>query len=195
MWDERYNSDEYAYGKEANDFLKQHIGDLPNGRILCLAEGEGRNAVFLAQQGFQVVAIDSSRVGLKKARQLAAERAVEIETVHADLEFFDPGHEQWDGIISIFCHLPPDLRQKLHAQIVTALKPGGILLVEAYSPRQLEFKTGGPPDAALTMNIDSLTQELGGLEIIKLIELDREIHEGQYHNGMGAVVQMVARKP
>lgn len=195
MWDERYSADEYAYGKEPNDFLREHARLLPMGRVMCLAEGEGRNAVYLAEQGYQVVAVDSSSAGLKKAGQLAAERDVKIETHHIDLEFFDLGHEQWDGIVSIFCHLPPTLRQKVHAQVVQGLKPGGVLLLEAYTPRQLEFKTGGPAVAEMTMTRDSLIQELEGLDIIELDELDREVHEGPYHNGMGAVVQLIARKP
>jgi len=195
MWDERYSSDEYAYGKEPNDFLRNHAGIIPAGRVLCLAEGEGRNAVYLAEQGYQVTAVDSSIVGLKKARKLAEERGVEIEIQHADLKDFDLGHDQWDGIISIFCHLPPPLRRIIHSKLVSALKSGAFVLLEAYTPKQLEYKTGGPPVAEMTMDSATLKAEFSGLEFIELNELEREIHEGQFHHGMGAVIQMIAYKP
>lgn len=195
MWDERYSNDEYAYGKEPNDFLRKHAGIFPTGHILCLAEGEGRNAVYLAEQGYQVTAVDSSIVGLKKALKLADERGVTIETHHADLENFDLGYDQWDGIVSIFCHLPPTLRRIIHSKVISSLKSGAFVLLEAYTPKQLEFKTGGPPVAELTMNSITLKSELRGLEFIQIDELEREIHEGQFHDGMGAVVQLIARKP
>ena len=194
MWDERYSADEYAYGKEPNDFLREHASLLPAGRVLCLAEGEGRNAVYLAQLGYQVVAVDSSSAGLKKAQRLADECEVTIETLQADLDSFDFGQEQWQGIVSIFCHLPPATRRKVHSQVLTGLKSGGILLLEAYTPRQLEFKTGGPAVAEMTMTADSLSSELKGMDFLELNELDREVHEGIYHHGTGAVVQLIARK-
>lgn len=195
MWDERYSADEYAYGKEPNAFLRQHAKLIPAGQVLCLADGEGRNSVYLAQQGYQAVAIDSSSTGLKKAHKLAAERNVEIETRHADLAEFDLGKDQWDGIVSIFCHLSPEIRQALHRQVVQSLKPGAYLILEAYTPEQLDFKTGGPAVAEMTMTSQDLNEELRGLEFISLIELKREVHEGSFHDGMGAVVQLIARKP
>ena len=195
MWDERYSANEYAYGKEPNDFLRQHARLIPAGQVLCLADGEGRNSVYLAQQGYQVVAIDSSSTGLKKAHKLAAERNVEIETRHADLAEFNLGKDQWDGIVSIFCHLPPEIRQALHRQVVQSLKPGAYLILEAYTPEQLDFKTGGPAVAEMTMTSQNLNEELRGLEFISLNELRREVHEGSFHNGIGAVVQLIARKP
>ncbi|MFW2374332.1 MAG: SAM-dependent methyltransferase [Gammaproteobacteria bacterium] len=195
MWDERYSTDEYAYGKEPNDFLRKHAGIIPSGRVLCLAEGEGRNAVYLAGQGYQVTAVDSSLVGLKKAQKLADERGVKIETHHADLEDFDFGLDRWSGIVSIFCHLPAPLRRTVHSKVVSSLRSGAFVLLEAYTPKQLEYKTGGPPVAEITMDSASLKSELEGLEFIELNEIEREIHEGQLHNGMGAVVQLIAHKP
>ncbi len=194
MWDERYSDEEYAYGKEPNDFLVEAAHHIPKGRVLCLAEGEGRNAVYLARQGYQVVAVDSSSVGMRKADALAKEHDVEIETVIADLADFDIGTNAWDGIVSIFCHLPPAIRHTLHEKLVAGLRPGGVLVLEAYTPEQLKFKTGGPADAQLTMNLDSLRQELTGLDFEHALEIERDIHEGLYHNGRGAVVQLVARK-
>ena len=195
MWDQRYSSKDYAYGTKANDFLVSMYDKLPTGKILCLAEGEGRNAVWLAEQGNEVTAVDSSEVGLKKAEKLAKERNVKITTVHADLADYDIGVQQWDAIVSIFCHLPPELRQDVHRRCVQGLRNKGVLLLEAYTPLQLEYKTGGPPSAAMMLDVQTLTSELISLEFLHLQEQIREIHEGEYHNGTGAVVQALARKP
>jgi 2-polyprenyl-3-methyl-5-hydroxy-6-metoxy-1,4-benzoquinol methylase len=194
MWNERYSQPSFAYGTEPNDFLVERLDQLPQGNALCLAEGEGRNAVWLAEQGFEVTAVDASEVGLRKARNLAEDRGVAITTLHADLKDFDPGRNQWDAIISIFCHLPNPIRSATHQRCVDALRPGGIMLLEAYTPKQLEFNTGGPTSADMMMDSGLLANELAGLEIIYLQEKVREIHEGQCHDGKGAVVQMLARK-
>lgn len=195
MWEERYGAKEYAYGKQANDFLVQQLSCLPKGRVLCLAEGEGRNAVFLAQQGFDVVAVDSSAAGMKKAQDLATENKVSIQTIVADLAEFTFLPDSYDAVISIFCHLPVLLRQKVHKQVVSALKPGGMFLLEAYTPDQLKFKSGGPPVAELTMQLDDLLEETRGLEVVYSAELERDVTEGLYHTGLGSVVQLIARKP
>jgi len=194
MWNQRYSSKVYAYGTKANDFLVSMYDRLPTGKILCLAEGEGRNAVWLAEQGNEVTAVDTSDIGLQKARKLAKARDVEITTVHADLADYDIGTQQWDAIISIFCHLPPDLRQDVHRRCVKGLRDNGMILLEAYTPLQLEYKTGGPPVAEMMMDMRSLSSELIGLEFLRLQECVREIHEGEYHNGTGAVVQALAKK-
>ena len=194
MWNERYSSDRYAYGMEANDFLVSMNDRLPGGKILCLAEGEGRNAVWLAQQGNEVTAVDASDIGLQKADRLAKARGVEITSVHADLADYDIGTQRWDAIISIFCHLPPDLRRDVHRRCVAGLRDDGMILLEAYTPSQLEYNTGGPPVAEMMMDMRSLRSELNGLEFLHLQECVREIHEGEFHNGPGAVVQALARK-
>ena len=194
MWDQRYSSKDYAYGTKANDFLVSMVDQLPTGKILCLAEGEGRNAVWLAEQGNEVTAVDSSEVGLKKAEKLAKERNVKITTVHADLADYDIGIQQWDAIVSIFCHLPPDLRQDVHHRCALGLRNEGIILLEAYTPLQLEYKTGGPPSAEMMMDVQSLSHELSSLKFLHLQEKVREIHEGKFHNGPGAVVQVLAKK-
>ena len=194
MWNQRYSSKTYAYGTKANDFLVSMYDRLPTGKILCLAEGEGRNAVWLAEQGNDVTAVDTSDIGLQKARKLAKARDVEITTVHADLADYDIGTQQWDAIISIFCHLPPDSRQDVHRRCVKSLRDNGMILLEAYTPLQLEYKTGGPPVAEMMMDMRSLSSELIGLEFLRLQECVREIHKGEYHNGTGAVVQALAKK-
>ena len=194
MWNERYSSDRYAYGMAANDFLVSMNDRLPVGKILCLAEGEGRNAVWLAEQGNEVTAVDASDIGLQKADRLAKARGVEITSVHADLADYDIGTQQWDAIISIFCHLPPALRPDVHRRCVAGLRDNGMILLEAYTPSQLEYKTGGPPVAEMMMDMRSLRSELNGLKFLHLQECVREIHEGEFHNGPGAVVQALARK-
>jgi len=193
MWDQRFSSDSYIYGTEPNDFLAQHAREIPGtGPVLCLAEGEGRNAVYLAGLGYTVTAVDASAVGLAKAQKLAETRGVVINTIVADLAEFDPGQEQWAGIVSIFCHLPAAIRTALHGKLANALKPGGVLLLEAYTPAQLAFKTGGPPIAEMMMSKDTLKAELNGLRFAHLQELERDIIEGSGHTGRGAVVQAIA---
>ena len=195
MWDQRYSSSEYIYGKSPNDFLASVIDRLPRGRILSLAEGEGRNAVYLAEQGCNVEAVDSSSVGLDKAQKFAAERGVAITTTVADLSQLAIEPASWDAIVSIFCHLPRPLRARVHKAVVRGLKPGGIFVLEAYTPKQLEYGTGGPPTVKLMMSLKELRRELDGLVFEHAVELTRHIDEGKYHSGRGAVVQVLARKP
>jgi len=193
-WDERYAMEGWAFGTEPNDFLREQAHRIPAGRVLCLGEGEGRNAVFLAGEGYEVVGVDSSQVGMDKAQGLAQERGVSIETVVSSIEEFALSDEEWQGIISIFFHLPPPLRKKVSRSVVDGLAPGGILILEAYTPRQLEFGTGGPPDEERLMTLEILEKELHGLDIVLAREVEREIHEGRLHTGQGSVVQFVGRK-
>ncbi len=194
MWDERYSTDDYAYGKAPNAFLVERHAAIPKGRVLSLAEGEGRNAVFLARQGYAVTAVDGSAVGLAKARRLAAENGVAIETIHADLAEFDFGEACWDGIVSIFCPLPSALRAAVHRHVVAGLRPGGVFLLEAYRPEQVRYGTGGGKDTDTMQTLASLEAELAGLSFLHLAAVEREIVEGSYHTGVGAVVQALVRK-
>jgi len=194
MWDERYSTEEYVYGTEPNDFLHTVAPRLPVGRTLCLCEGEGRNAVFLAGLGHQVTALDGSAVGLEKARRLADARDVSIRTLHTDLAQYTIETGAWDLIVSVFCHLPPELRRRVHEEVVAGLCPGGMLVLEAFTPQQLEYGTGGPSAADMMMSLDGLHDELRGLRFDHAAELDRELQEGRYHSGLAAVVQVVAVK-
>lgn len=195
MWNQRYGEPGFAYGTEPNDFLKQaHASFKPQGRVLCLAEGEGRNAVFLAEQGYDVHAVDLSDVGMDKTARLAEERGVVVHTAVADLGEYDLGTAAWDGIVSVWCHLPPPVRADVHRRVVAALAPGGVLVLEAYTPAQLELKTGGPPVAEMMMTLKALRDELAGLELEHAIELKRHVDEGKYHQGKSAVVQLIARR-
>lgn len=196
MWDRRYGEPGFAYGTEPNDFLAAAAHHLPTGGdVLCLAEGEGRNAVFLAQRGHRVTGVDMSAVGLDKARQFAAERGVTIDTVVANLADYDLGTARWDGIVSIWCHTPSAVRARLHRAVVAALRPGGVFILEAYTPAQLQYRTGGPGDVDMLMPLAAVRDELAGLDLVVAEEKLREIHEGAYHRGTSAVVQVVARKP
>lgn len=195
MWDERYGQEGFAYGTEPNDFLVEVIDRIPAGPVLCLAEGEGRNAVFIAARGHEVLAVDQSPVGLEKARRLASERGVTIETRASDLAAFEFEPGRYAGIVSIWGHLPPAVRKIVHAKCVEALAPGGVMVLEAYTPEQVERGTGGPPDPAFCMSAHTLREELKGLDFELLVERERQVAEGKYHNGTSLVVQMVARKP
>ena len=194
-WDERYSGDGWLFGTEPNDFLREQAHRIPEGRVLCLGEGEGRNSVFLAELGLEVVGVDQSQVGLDKAQALAQERGVFVETVMSDIEDFDLTEGEWEGIVSIFFHLPPELRKQVHAAVVRGLAPGGILILEAYTPRQLELKTGGPPSREKLMTLNLLREELGGLEFLIGREVERDVWEGELHRGVGSVVQVVAVRP
>jgi len=195
MWNDRYSTEDYVYGTTPNDFLVSVIDRVPRGRILCLAEGEGRNAVYLAKQGCSVLAVDSSSVGMAKAQKLAAKADVRIETMVADLADLALAPAAWDAVVSIFCHLPSAVRRELHRKVVGGLRRGGVLVLEAYTPAQLKLRTGGPPSKDMMMTLDSLRQELAGLVFEHAVELERDVIEGKLHTGRGAVVQLIAVKP
>lgn len=193
-WDERYANSEYIYGKEPNTFLKQHIDDLPQGHILSLAEGEGRNAVFLAKRGRQVSAVDSSSVGLEKAARLAEENAVSVEFIQADLGEFEMPAQAYNGIVSIFCHVSPPARSSLYSQLSKAIKPGGIFLLEAYTPEQVGRGTGGPPVVEFTNTLAEMKTYLQDFDLLLAEEIEREVIEGTHHTGMGSVLQIIAKR-
>ena len=198
MWNQRYQEEGFAYGTSPNDFLVSQYSRIPKGgRVLCLAEGEGRNAVFLARQGYRVTAVDQSSVGLEKARQLASGYGVEILTVVADLADYALGADAWDGIVSISAHVAPALRKRIHGEVATALKTHGVFILEAYTERHLEMDgVGGPPASQrqLLMSLDALRLELRGLRFNVGAETERHMSEGKYHQGPSAVVQVVAHK-
>jgi len=196
FWDERYSEAGFAYDTRPNDFLAAEAHRIPAGRVLCLAEGEGRNAVHLAKLGYEATAVDQSPVGLEKAQRLAQQNGVSIHTIVSDLADFEMGENCWQGIVSISAHVPPAIRQRIHQHVVHALVPGGILLLEAYTPRQIEIGgIGGPKQPELCMSLKNLRDELAGLNWLHAEELERDMDEGNYHKGPGAVVQLIAMKP
>jgi SAM-dependent methyltransferase len=193
-WNKRYAAPQYYYGETPNVFVAEMALRIPAGPVLCLAEGEGRNAVHLATLGHRVTAVDQSATGLAKAKRLAAARKVEINMVVADLVNFTIEPGDWSGIISTFAYLPPAIRLKVHAQVVRGLRPGGLFILEAYTPAQLAFDTGGPKSPDLLMTFASLRNELAGLELLVGREIERDVIEGEGHTGRGAVVQILARR-
>lgn len=201
MWDDRYSEDEYVYGIEPNDYLKETFPSLnlpSSAKILFLAEGEGRNAVWTAahDSAYHVKGIDLSSVGLLKAQKLAKERNVRIETEVADMAQYDFGQDEWDLIVGIYCHLPPPIRTRVLEAIPKALRDGGYFLLECYTPDQLQYKTGGPPVSALMYSKEILQKAFEGtpVQTERNEELVREVVEGKYHNGQAAVVQFLGRK-
>mgnify|MGYP000974733535 CR=1 FL=1 len=180
---------------DPNDFLRSQVHHLPpGGEVLCVAEGEGRNSVFLARQGFRVTSFDLTEAGAAKTRRLAAEHGVEVDAHVADAAHFPIGEQRWDAVVSIFAHMPPPVRADLHRRVAVGLRPGGVLVLEAYTPDQIGRGTGGPPTAEMTMSLDVLRAELPGLHELHAAELVRPVVEGPGHTGDGAVVQFVARK-
>ncbi len=197
MWDRRYAEPGLAYGAEPNDFLVEAAQRyLPaHGDVLSLGEGEGRNAIFLARRGLRVTGVDGSKVGLAKAAALARAQGVDLNLVVADLADYALGTAQWDAIVSIWCHLPPAVRGRVHRAVAAALKPGGVFVLEAYTPDQCALNTGGPPTAELMMTLAGVREELAGLTFVVGEEKRRAVHEGPHHQGISAVLQVVARKP
>ncbi len=195
FWNARYAEEGWAYGTEPNAFVRECAPLLPAGPALCLGEGQGRNAVFLAGRGFAVTALDQSPVGLARARSLAAERGVALTTVVADLETFAIAPRAWSAIVSVFIHLPPALRRRVHRAVVEGLAPGGAFVFEAYGPRQIALGTGGPQDPERVPGLDVLRGELGGLDLEIAREQERDVIEGRYHTGRAHVVEVLARRP
>jgi len=194
FWDNRYAAPDFVFGTAPNDFLRQCADHLPAGPVLCLGEGEGRNAVFLAGRGHAVTAVDQSVTGLAKAQRLAATRGLTLETAVADLSDYPIRPGAWAGIVSIFLHLPPALRARVHAQVAAGLQPGGVFILEAYTPAQLAFGTGGPKEPELLPTLAGLRAELTGLDLVSARECERTVLEGSAHTGRAAVVQILARR-
>ena len=193
MWNDVYNCDDYYYGTQPNDFLVQHI-DKFQGRILSIAEGEGRNAVFMAERGLDVLAVDGSEVGLRKAQELAKCRNVQFETLLTDLNDFAPQANSVNGVLSVFAHLPSAARRTLHQRCEQALKPGGIFLLEGYSQAQLPRTTGGPKNPDMLFSLAELLKDFANSDMLIGQEIDREVLEGRGHTGVASVVQLIMRK-
>lgn len=194
MWDERYSEPGFAYGSTPNDFLVEQGFRLIDP-VLEIGCGQGRNLVWAAKHGHKVTGMDGSSVGLDDAQDFADEEGVRIKTVVADLNGYNLGKRRWGTIISIFVHLPPRLRREVHAGIVEALKPGGVVILESYGPAQLGRGTGGPNRPELLPGLEDLCMDFAGLDLVHAVEIERDVSEGTYHSAMAAVVQIVGVKP
>ncbi len=195
-WNDKYGQVDFLYGTHPNEFLVSQVYRLtPGSRVLVLGDGEGRNGVWLAQQGLDVLSVDQSAVGLAKTRELAAQRGVPIRTEQTDLTTWKWPENEFDVVAAIFIHFPSAVRAQMHARMVTALKPGGVLILEAFTPKQLEYKTGGPQDLDRLYTADMLRNDFGMGERLLLEEAITGLSEGPYHHGQSAVVRLVLRKP
>ncbi|MFO1040606.1 MAG: class I SAM-dependent methyltransferase [Planctomycetaceae bacterium] len=192
-WDDRYSDKEFIYGTEPNAFLAEHASQL-RGPVLSIAEGEGRNAVFLASLGLHVNGVDGSHVGLRKAQELASLKGVTIQTEVADLANYHPTANSYGSVISISAHLPGKLRNRLYPLIEQSLLPNGLFLLEAYSENQILRNTGGPKDIDMLMSVSKIEREFPNLEPLLLLEVDREVFEGKHHTGLASVVQFIGRR-
>ena len=195
-WNQRFAADGYLFGTEPNAWLREHAGVWHTGQhVLCVADGEGRNSVWLAGRGLRVSAFDIAEVGLAKARRLAAARGVAVDFRHADCDGYAWPRGTLDGVAAIFIQFAdPALRERLFSRIVHSLRPGGTLLLQGYTPRQLEYRTGGPPLVDHVYTPELLRTAFAALDIIELREYEAELAEGSGHNGRSALLGLVARK-
>lgn len=197
VWNQRYAAAEgYLFGQEPNRFLASEAHRLkPRQRVLCLADGEGRNGTFLAGLGLDVLSVDLSPVALAKARALAAERGVSLKFEEVNLATWDWPVDAFDAVVAIFIQFAgPDLRSRMFRNIEACLRSGGLLLIEGYRPEQLAYGTGGPPNAENLYTEDLLREAFAGMQILALRAYDAAVEEGSAHKGMSALIDMVARK-
>ena len=187
---------EYHFGTEPNAFLKSKADLLkPGQKALSIADGEGRNGVFLAEQGLDVLAMDFSPTALAKSQALARQRGVTIRTEQADLDTWRWPADAFDVVVAIFFQFcAPPLRTRVFDSIKRALKPGGLLLMEGYTPKQREYKTGGPSEVENLYTRELLEQSFADFSSVEIREYDSEIHEGPGHGGMSALIDLVGRK-
>lgn len=197
FWDERYSTEEYLFGTAPNAFLAREVYRLtPGSKILAVADGEGRNSVFLAQHGHRVVATDVSIKALEKARRLAERRGVEVEYRQVNLAEWEWPEDVFDAVVGIFIQFAgPELRQDIFDGIYRSLKPGGLLMLEGYREEQLAHGTGGPPTIDNLYTVDALRRAFSKWEIELLQSYDAEIEEGSGHSGKSALIDLIALKP
>lgn len=195
QWDERYAGQEYVYGTQPNIFLKEKLSLLKPGRILFPAEGEGRNAVYAAKQGWETYAFDQSIEAKKKAVQLAENNNVSINYSVLSFEDWNPESEKYDCIALIFVHLPEELRKQVHTCAFKALKPGGLLILEAFTVNQLTRASGGPKTTDLLFTQDQLESDFSNLAQLKISETQVQLDEGSLHRGIAEVIRLTGYKP
>ncbi|WP_407275767.1 class I SAM-dependent methyltransferase [Halothiobacillus sp. DCM-1] len=195
FWNQKYAREDYFYGEQPNDFLRSQAFRLPPAaRILVIGDGEGRNGVWLAQQGFDVSTVDYSAVACQKARALAARRGVMLDSHCADLLTWDWPVAAFDAVVSIFLHFEPSDRQQIHQRIAHSLRPQGLLIVELFHPNQLNYRSGGPKAVEMLVTADDLRADWPQLDWLLLVEGETRLTEGVGHEGTGWVTHGVARR-
>ena len=197
MWDERYAGEDYLFGTEPNAFLRSQAHRLREGdKVLAVADGEGRNGVWLSSRGLAVTAIDASSRGLEKARRLANSRGAAIELRQVDVATWEWPERRFDAVVAIFIQFAaPDLRAHLFERMKAALRPGGLLIMEGYRPEQVDLGTGGPPHREHMYTRTLLEEAFADFDVLHLDERDAEIREGTGHDGVSALIGLVARRP
>jgi SAM-dependent methyltransferase len=195
-WNKRFAGDDYLFGTAPNEWLRQHAAVWqPGDRVLSVADGEGRNSVWLAGRGLAVDAFDIAELGVAKARRLAAAQGVSVNFAVADCDAFPWPDSAYDGVACIFVQFAdPALRDRLFKNIIKSLKPGGALVLQGYTPKQLDYRTGGPPIASHLYTETMLRAAFAELEIIELCEYEAEVAEGTGHKGHSALIGMVAKR-
>lgn len=200
FWNQRYAEPGFAYGTEPNAFLASQHGRLRPGMMaLAVADGEGRNGVWLACQGLDVLSVDASEVGQRKTREFAAQRGVRVRTEQADLAHWQWPVARFDLVAAIYAHFPPDIRPAMHRAMYEALAPGGILVLEAFGPQQLNFQSGGPRTPEMLYTVALLRADLANVAptpaYLHLEETLTELDEGRYHRGRAAVLRALVQRP
>jgi ubiquinone/menaquinone biosynthesis C-methylase UbiE len=194
FWDERYSEKEFVYGTEPNQFLAEQLVNHPPGKIIFPCEGEGRNAVFAAQKGWQAEAFDSSEAGFKKASSLAEHNKVAVSYQIADASAVEYPPASFDAAALIFAHFAPSVRRSIHQKIIRWLKPGGLLILEAFNPLQIKNTSGGPKEPAMLYTEEMLREDFSLLKTKMLTSLKITLHEGKYHQGAADVVRYIGLK-
>ena len=194
FWDERFGGEEYVYGEEPNVFFAEQISRLKPGKIILPCEGEGRNAVYAASLGWQVLAFDSSEAGKLKAMALADEKGVSINYKLEDVSSVTYPDCEADVVAFIYAHFPPDTRKEIHQKAITWLKPGGRILLEAFNPRQLKNTSGGPRDISMLYTVEMLTADFAKLNVELLQAKEVVLNEGRFHEGNADVIRFVGIK-
>ena len=197
FWNERFDKKEFIFGKEPNEYLVEQASRYlePNSSVLCIADGEGRNGVWLAKQGMRVTGFDVSDIALAKANQFATDSEVNIQYSLCDTDSFDWRANLYDAVIGIFIQFAdPEMRARIFKQIHQTLKPGGLFILQGYTPKQLEYKTGGPSLIEHLYTEEMIRELSQGYEILDLQCYEKELSEGARHAGMSALLGMVAKK-
>jgi SAM-dependent methyltransferase len=194
FWDKRYAEEGFVYGETPNEFFRREIEKLQPGSILLPGEGEGRNAIFAASLGWDVVAFDQSAEGQKKALTKARQKALKIDYQVTDIENFNAPLNSFDCIALIFVHFHARDRQRIHQKLITYLKPGGVLIIEVFSAKQLGRKSGGPQNPEMLYFKEDLVGDFEQLSNLKLIAKETQLNEGLYHKGKAAVLRLTGTK-
>ena len=194
FWNERYSSEEYAYGTEPSKLLQLQLKLLRAGKILFPAEGEGRNAVYAAQCGWNVTAFDQSTEGKRKALLLAESKNVRIEYFIESFESISLATNDYDALALMFVHIPSEVRTMIHRKFLSYLKPGGIVILEAFTKNQLQYSSGGPKNLNQLYSLNEIAADFDECDMLLGEEKIVTLNEGQYHSGDASVIHFVGKK-